>query len=81
MKQFLVESQIRVYEYAAFESAILTGKYGYMMSVNQWRNRLLKANGEPGRTKVSDSERIAMIKVLNQVRQNEFKDINHDSTL
>lgn len=62
MKRFYIESGILVAEWDKFELAILTGKYGFSFSAEQWKNRKI------GRTQLRDSERIAMINVLNQMR-------------
>lgn len=63
MKKFYQQSGILVYEWESFELAILQGTFGFMLSKDQWNNR------RSGRTKVSDSERIAMMHVLEQLRQ------------
>lgn len=62
MKEFYKQSGILVLEWANFERAILQGTFGFSFSKDQWNNR------RTGRTKVSDSERIAMIHVLEQLR-------------
>lgn len=63
MKEFYKLSGILVLEWEIFERAILQGTYGFALSKDQWNNR------RTGRTKVSDSERIAMMHVLEQIRK------------
>lgn len=71
MKQFYIESGILVCEWPKFENAILQGTHGFSFSAEQWKNRRL------GRTRLRDSERVAMIRVLEELR----KEISHVSTL
>lgn len=71
MKQFYIESGILVCEWSKFENAILQGTHGFSFSAEQWKNRRL------GRTHLRDSERVAMIRVLEELR----KEVSHDNTL
>ena len=72
MKRFYIESGILVLEWEEFERSILQGTYGFSFSSEQWKNRRI------GRTALKAEERIAMIHVLNQIRQ---KHNDHDNTL
>lgn len=79
MKRFYRESGIMICEWDEFEQSILFGKHGFQFSPEQWKNRKI------GRTKVKPGERIAMIQVLEKIRE-EKKDLNlprfnHDTTL
>lgn len=62
MKRFYRESGIMVCEWEAFERSILFGQHGFALTAEQWKNRKI------GRTKVSDSERVAMMEVLRRIR-------------
>lgn len=62
MKRFYTESGILVCEWDDFEQSILFGKHGLKFTPEQWKNRKI------GRTKVTDSERLAMITVLKKIR-------------
>ena len=62
MKRFYKESGIMVCEWEAFERSILFGQHGFALTVEQWKNRKI------GRTKLKESERIAMIEVLRRIR-------------
>ena len=70
MEKFYKESGILVCEWSRFENAILQGTHGFSFSAEQWKNRRI------GRTKVSDSEKIAMIRILEELRKE-----SHDNTL
>lgn len=63
MKQFYKESGILVLEWEEFERSILQGTHGFMFSSEQWKNRRL------GRTHLKPQERIAMIHVLEKIRE------------
>lgn len=63
MKQFYRESGILVLEWEEFERSILQGTHGFMFSSEQWKNRRL------GRTNLKPQERIAMIHVLEKIRE------------
>lgn len=62
MKRFYKESGIMVCEWEAFERSILFGLHGFALTAEQWKNRKI------GRTKLKESERIAMIEVLRKIR-------------
>lgn len=64
MKRFYKESGILVLEWEEFERSILQGTHGFMFSSEQWKNRRI------GRTALKPEERIAMIYVLEKIREN-----------
>lgn len=64
MKRFYKESGILVLEWEEFERSILQGTHGFMFSSEQWKNRKI------GRTALKPEERIAMIYVLEKIREN-----------
>lgn len=64
MKEFYKQSGILVLEWDEFEMALLQGTYGFAFSSEQWKNRRI------GRTAVKPEERIAMIHVLEKIREN-----------
>ena len=63
MKRFYKESGILVCEWKEFEESILFGKHGLKFTPEQWKNR------RTGRTKLKPEERIAMMHVLQKIRQ------------
>lgn len=67
MERFYRESGIRVFEWEAFERSILHGQHGFALTPEQWRNR------RSGRTYLKESERIAMLKVLKEIRKQQSK--------
>lgn len=63
MKEFYKQSGILVIEWEEFERSILQGTHGLMFSAEQWKNRRI------GRTRLKPEERIAMIHVLEKIRE------------
>lgn len=62
MKRFYKESGIMVCEWESFERSILFGQHGFCLTAEQWKNRKI------GRTKLKESERVAMKEVLRRIR-------------
>lgn len=68
MKRFYTESGILVCEWEEFEQSILFGKHGFKFTPEQWKNRKI------GRTKLKPEDRIAMIHVLDKIRNERAKE-------
>ena len=63
MKQFYLESGIKVIEWEEFERLLLDSTRSFYFTTEQWRNRRL------GRTKIKAEERIAMIAIVKEIRK------------
>lgn len=64
MKRFYLESGIRVCEWEQFEEILLDENREFHFTPEQWRNR------RQGRTHIKPQERLAMMAIVNEIRNN-----------
>ena len=64
MKRFYLESGIRVCEWEQFEEILLDENREFYFTQEQWRNR------KSGRTHIKPQERLAMMAIVNEIRNN-----------
>ena len=64
MKRFYTESGIRVCEWDQFEKILLDKTREFHFTQEQWRNR------KSARTHVKPQERLAMMAIVNEIRNN-----------
>lgn len=64
MKRFYNESGIKVCEWEEFEKRILDQTRELHFTQEQWKNRKL------GRTHIKPQERLAMMEIVNEIRNN-----------
>lgn len=63
MKQFYIESGIKVCEWEKFEELLLDQQREFHFTPEQWKNR------KGGRTKTQPSERLAMMAIVEEIRK------------
>lgn len=66
MKRFYIESGIKVCEWEDFEKRILDISQEFHFTTEQWKNR------RQGRTHIKPQERLAMMAILEEIRNNKF---------
>lgn len=64
MKRFYLESGIRVCEWEQFEEILLDKTREFHFTQEQWRNR------KSSRTHIKPQERLAMMAIVNEIRNN-----------
>lgn len=66
MKRFYIESGIKVCEWEEFEKRILDISQEFHFTTEQWKNR------KQGRTRIKPQERLAMMAIVEEIRNNKF---------
>lgn len=66
MKRFYIESGIKVCEWEEFEKRILDINKEFHFTTEQWKNR------KQGRTRIKPQERLAMMAIVEEIRNNKF---------